>query len=171
MDEPNNLLRVSGIYVLPLRFSEYWGAYEVVGDLDVLFELDDMGKMVSHSQWEGLNQYNGMTLPDFLDVVQGLYPQLDSEFTEQPIDSIEQAKNQVITAYNASGFRKLSAEFDSETVVGGANVYLFRISFDYGDTEYAAIAKENGAFIRGEMASDGELRVSGGLGSFPWNRG
>ena len=171
MDEPNNLLRVSGIYVLPLRFNEYWGAYEVVGDLDVLFELDDMGKMVSHSQWEGLNQYDGMALPDFLDVVQGLYPQLDSEFTEQPIGSIEQAKTQVITAYNASGFRKLSAEFDSETIVGGVNVYLFRISFDYGDSEYAAIAIENGAFIRGELASDGELRVSGGLGSFPRNRG
>ena len=169
-DEPNNLLCVGGVYVLPLRFSEYWGAYEVIGDLDVLFELDEVGKMVSHSRWEGLNQYDGMTLPDFLNAVHGLYPQLENEFTEQPINSVEQAENQVIAAYNASGFRKLTVEFDSETVVGGANVYLFKISFDYGNFEYAAIAKENGAFIRGEMASDGELKVSGGLGSFPWNR-
>ena len=43
-------------------------------DLDVLFELDEMGKMVSHSRCEGLNQYDGMTLPDFLDVIRGLYP-------------------------------------------------------------------------------------------------
>ncbi|MDR0491098.1 MAG: hypothetical protein LBH28_07640 [Oscillospiraceae bacterium] len=167
MDEPNNLLRVSGVYVLPIRFNEYWGAYEVVGDLDVLFELDDMGKMVSHSRWEGLNQYDGMTLSDFLDVVQGLYPQLENEFMEQPIHSIEQAENQVIIAYNASGFRKFEVDFDSETVVKGADVYLFKISFNYGSIEYAAIAKENGAFIRGEMASDGELRIFGGLGSFP----
>ena len=170
MDEPNNLLRVSGIYVLPLRFNEYGGAYEVVGDLDVLFELDDMGKMVSHSRWEGLNQYNGMTLPDFLDIIQGLYPQLENEFTEQSVSSVQQAENQVITAYYASGYQVFSVEFDSETVIGGANVYLFKISFNYGDFEYAAIAKENGAFIHGEMTSDGDLRTRGGLGSFPWNR-
>ena len=75
MEEPNNLLRVGGVYVLPLRFNEYWGAYEVVGDLDVLFELDDTGKMVSHSRWEGLNQYDGMTLPDFIEAMRELYPE------------------------------------------------------------------------------------------------
>jgi len=170
MDEPNNLLRLNGVYVLPLRFSEYWGAYEVVGDRDVLFELDDRGKMVSHSRWEGLNQYDGMALPDFLEVVNRLYPQLKVEFTEQPINSVQQAENQAITAYNASGYRVFSVEFDSETVVEGAEVYLFKTTFDYGDFEYAAIAKENGAFMRGEMASDGEWRLFGGLGSFPWNR-
>jgi hypothetical protein len=129
-----------------------------------------MGKIVSHSRWGGLNKYDGMTLQSFVEVVNGLYPQLENEFTEQPINSVQQAEHQVITAYNASGFREFSVEFDSETVVGGANVYLFKISFGYGDTEYAAIAKENGAFIRGEMAADDELRVFGGLGGFPWNR-
>jgi hypothetical protein len=170
MDEPNNLLRVGGVYVLPIKFNANWGAYEVVGDLDVLFELDDMGRMVSHSRWEGLNRYDGMSLPDFLEIVQGLFPQIENEFTEQPINSVQQAENQVVAAYNASGYRVFSVEFDSETVVGGAHVYLFKVLFDNGDIEYAAIAKENGAFIRGEMTSDGELSVFGGLGGFPWNR-
>jgi len=47
----------------------------------------------------------------------------------------------------------------------------FIVTEEVTGSEYTAIAKENGTFIRGEMASDGELRVSGGLGSFPWNRG
>ena len=171
MEEPNNLLRVGGVYVLPLKFNEYLGAYRVVGDLDVLFELDDAGKMVSHSRFEGLNQYDGMSLPDFIEIVRGLYPpQSDIEFIEQPISSAEQAESQVVTAYNASGYRSFSVEFDSETEVTGADVYLFRVSFGYGNSEYAAIAKENGAFIRGELESDGKFRVFGGLGSFPWNR-
>ena len=170
MDEPNNLLRVGGIYVLPLKFNEYWGAYEVAGDLDALFELDDAGKMVSHSRWEDLNQYDGMPLADFMEVIRGLYPPPDTEFSEQPVSSAGQAYDQVIAAYNASGFRRFSVEFDSETVVAGADVYMFKVSFAYGVSEAAAIAKENGAFIRGEIDPDGEFRTAGGLGAFPWNR-
>jgi hypothetical protein len=72
-DEPSNLLRQGGVYVLPLRFNAAAGAYEVVGDLDVLFELDSEGKIHSHSLYEELNQYDGYTLPDFMDIIHGLY--------------------------------------------------------------------------------------------------
>lgn len=169
MDEPSNLLRKGGVYLLPVKFNPGWRAYTVAGDLDVLFELNDEGKIVSHSQWEGFNKYDGKPLSELIDDVRTLYPVIEAEFTEQPVDTIEQAKNQVITAYNASGFRKFSVAYDSETVVSGADVYLFKISFDYGVSEYAAVAKENGAFIRGEIGSDDGFRTFGGLGSFPWN--
>jgi len=169
MDDPSNLLRKGGVYLLPIKFNPDWGAYEVVGDLDVLFELDDEGRIVSHSQWEDFNKYDGRSLPELLDDVRALYPVTDAEFAEEPISTVEQAKNQVITAYNASGFRKFSAKYDSETVIKDADVYLFMVSFGGKDSEYAAIAKENGAFIRGEMKSDGDINIFGGLGSFPKN--
>ena len=172
MDEPSNLLRKDGIYVLPLKFNKHLAAYEVVGDLDVLFELDSEGKMLSHSRFPGLNQYDGMTLPDFLDEARGLYPGTDVTFIEQPILSAAQAEEQVRNAYIASGFRKFSSEFDSAAIVLGTDVYLFKISF--GDdgangSEYAAIAQTNGAFVRLEKDARGELKILGGLGSFPKN--
>jgi len=80
MDQPNNLLRADGIYVLPLRFNEYWGVYEVVGDYDSLFELDNMGRMVSHSNLRELNQYDGMPLVDFIEVIRGLYARHEMAF-------------------------------------------------------------------------------------------
>jgi hypothetical protein len=73
MDEPNNLLRVGGVYLIPVKFNDYWGAYEAVGDLDVLFEIDDNGKIKSHSRYGGLRQYDGRTLPELLEDVRALY--------------------------------------------------------------------------------------------------
>jgi hypothetical protein len=61
-DEATNLLRVGGVYVLPLVKSveqEYWGIY---GDLGVLFEVDDKGLMHSHSSFAELNKYDGKPL-------------------------------------------------------------------------------------------------------------
>ena len=168
MDEPNNLLRKGGVYLLPIKFNPDWGAYEVAGDLDVLFELNDEGKIVSHSQWEGFSKYDGKSFSELIDDVRALYPANDVEFTEQPIETAEQAKIQAITAYSVSGFRKFSVEYDSETIVHGADVYLFKVALGENGSEYAAIAKKNGAFIRGELKSDGDMQVLGGLGSFPW---
>ncbi|MDR0889451.1 MAG: hypothetical protein LBM28_02245 [Oscillospiraceae bacterium] len=72
-DEPSNLLREGGTYLLPLKFNEAAGVYMVVGDLDVLFELNDEGKIVSHSQYPGLNQYDGKNMQELLDAVVALY--------------------------------------------------------------------------------------------------
>ncbi|MDR1541735.1 MAG: hypothetical protein LBU32_27870 [Clostridiales bacterium] len=172
MDEPNNLLRAGGAYLLPLKFNQYWGAYEVVGDLDVLFELTSESKIVTHSRFSEFNKYDGKSFSELLDDVRALYPEPDTEFTEQPIHSVEEAENQVNISYLNSGFRKFSVEFDSLTVVRGADAYLFKVSFGengINGSEYAAIAKLNGAFLRGEMDFDGELKVAGGLGLFPKN--
>lgn len=170
MDEPNNLLREGGVYLLPIKLNPDWGAYEVVGDLDVLFELNDEGKIVSHSQWEGFNKYDGKSFSGLLDDVSALYPELGVELIEQPIDTLEQAIKQVTIAYNASGYRKFSIDYKYDTVIEGVDAYLFTVSFGDMNSEYAAIAKENGAFIRGEIASDGEFITLGGLGGFPWDR-
>jgi hypothetical protein len=173
MDEPNNLLRIGGVYLLPLRFNQDWGAYSVVGDLDVLFELNDEGQVVSHSRFPGFSKYDGKSFSELLDDVRALYPPPETEFTEQPINSLEEAEKQVNVAYQNFGFRKFSAEFDSLTVMRGADVYLFRVTFGENGangSEYAAIAVRNGAFLRGEMDSDGEITGAyGGLGLFPKN--
>jgi hypothetical protein len=172
MDEPNNLLREGGVYLLPLKFDEFWGAYNVVGDLDVLFEVDDGGKIISHSRFPEFSKYDDKSFSELLDDVRALYPVPETEFTEKPINSLEEAENQVNAAYLNYGFRKFSVEFDSQTVMRGADVYLFKVTFGengVNGSEYAAIATLNGAFIRGEMGSDGEIQVAGGMGSFPKN--
>jgi hypothetical protein len=169
MDEPNNLLRVGGVYLLPVTFSSSFGAYYIVGDLDVLFELDDEGKIVSHSQFPEFSRYDGKPFSELLNAVRAVYPALETEFIERPIDGVEQAESQINAAYINSGFRKFSVQFEKETVINGADVYLFKVTFGEGAYEYGAIAKLNGAFIRGELDSDGEMRTFGGLGSFPKN--
>lgn len=172
MDEPNNLLRVGGVYLLPVKFNSSLGAYEVVGDMDVLFELDADGKIVSHSQFAELNKYDGKAFSELLNAVRALYPMPETEFNEQQIDSLEQAERQINAAYANSGFRKFTATFEKESVIKGADVYLFKVTFgENGDngSEYGAIAKTNGAFIRGSIDTNGEFQIYGGLGSFPKN--
>ncbi len=172
MDEPNNLLRAGGIYLLPVKFIPYLGAYEVAGDLDVLFELDAEGKIVSHSRFPELNKYDGKAFSELLNAVREIYPAPETEFNEQPIDSLEQAEMQINTAYINSGFRKFTTVFEKESVIKGADVYLFKVTFgDNGNngSEYGAIAKTNGAFIRGSIDTNGEFRIYGGLGGFPKN--
>jgi hypothetical protein len=92
MDEPNNLLRVGGVYLLPLKFNQYRGAYEVAGDLDVLFELNDESEIVSHSRFPEFSKYDGESFSELLDDVRALYPAPDTEFIEQPINSVEEAE-------------------------------------------------------------------------------
>ena len=94
----------------------------------------------------------------------------ETKFYEQPINSLEQAEEQINTAYVNSGFRKFIAAFDKESVVNGVDVYLFKVAFgENGDngSEYGAIAKTNGAFIRGSLDTTGEFKIYGGLGGFP----
>ena len=47
----------------------------------------------------------------------------------------------------------------------------FKVTFFGHDgnigSEYGAIAKINGAFIRGEITDDGDIHIYGGLGGFP----
>ena len=172
MDEPNNLLRVGGVYLLPIRFDSSLGAYEVVGDLDVLFELDAEGKIVSHSRFSELNKYDGKAFSELLNAVQAIYPMPETEFNEQPIDSLEQAERQINTAYINSEFRKFTVVFEKESVIKGADTYLFKVTFgENGNNgfEYGAIAKLNGAFIRGAIDTNGEFQIYGGLGGFPKN--
>jgi len=172
IEEPNNLLRVGGVYLLPVRFDSYLGAYEVVGDLDVLFELDNEGRIVSHSQFPELNKYDGKTFSELLNAVRAIYQAPETEFTEQPIDSLEQAERQINTAYLNYGFRKFTAIFERESVIKNVDVYLFKVTFgENGNSgfEYGAIAKINGAFIRGVIDADGEFQIYGGLGGFLQN--
>jgi hypothetical protein len=56
-EEATNLLRKDGVYLLPL--SEYGGGYYIYGDLDVLFEIDDTGRIWSHSDYSDFNRFDG----------------------------------------------------------------------------------------------------------------
>jgi hypothetical protein len=86
-DEETNLLRVGGVYVLPLinwQNEDFWTVY---GDLDCLFEVDDTGMIQSHSQYKQLNKYDGQPLAALWKDIAYLYanPILRSRLAEDII--------------------------------------------------------------------------------------
>lgn len=58
-DEKNNMLRKDGVYLLPLMKDKENEKWYVNFDLDVLFEVDNEGKIWSHSSFEKFNVYDG----------------------------------------------------------------------------------------------------------------
>ncbi|MDR1156934.1 MAG: hypothetical protein LBK75_01300 [Oscillospiraceae bacterium] len=83
-DEQTNLLRVGGVYVLPLVKFESAENWNVYGDLDCLFEVDDKGLLHSHSLSPALNKYDGIETAYLYKDVTYLYkhPILVSRFAE-----------------------------------------------------------------------------------------
>jgi hypothetical protein len=72
-DEQTNLLRVGGVYILPLinwQDEDFWTVY---GDLECLFEVDDKGLIQSHSRHEHLNKYDGQELALLWGDIEKLY--------------------------------------------------------------------------------------------------
>lgn len=63
----NNYLKVEGVYLLLIFYylDEYW----VLGDLDVLFEIDDQGKIFSHSSYPEFTKYDGLDYINVFDVI------------------------------------------------------------------------------------------------------
>ncbi len=57
LEQQTNLLRKGGVYLLPL--AQYEGQYSVMFDLEVLFEVDEQGKLFSHSSIEAFAAYDG----------------------------------------------------------------------------------------------------------------
>ncbi len=83
--ELTNLVRVGGIYVLPLsRYPDGEEEYYVSGDLDALFEVDDQGLLHSHSLFEDLNRYDGQPLTALWDDITYLHehPALTSKLVQ-----------------------------------------------------------------------------------------
>ena len=69
LDEPTNLLREDGVYLLPLTYWEYTNTWRIVDDLDVLFEVDDKGRVWSHSSYEGFNRFDGEDVRVLLEAI------------------------------------------------------------------------------------------------------
>ena len=55
----NNLLREGGLYLLPLSYSEWSEEWTIMGEHDVLFEVDDDGRVWSHSKHQDFNRFDG----------------------------------------------------------------------------------------------------------------
>jgi hypothetical protein len=82
------MLRVGGVYVLPLVWYDFFENGEIAiiyGDLDVLFEVDDKGLIQSHSPHEQLNKYDGQRLETLWNDIEYLYmnPILYSRLAEE----------------------------------------------------------------------------------------
>ncbi|MCL2298655.1 MAG: hypothetical protein FWC27_00730 [Firmicutes bacterium] len=70
LEEQTNLLRRGGVYLLPLARHE--GEYYLMGDLDVLFEVDEQGKIYSHSSFEDFAAYDGKPWQDLMEAIQNI---------------------------------------------------------------------------------------------------
>jgi len=66
-----NLLREGGLYLLPLKHE--YNRWFVVGDMDVLFEVDDKGIVWSHSGFETFNRYDGMSVESLISELKELF--------------------------------------------------------------------------------------------------
>jgi hypothetical protein len=60
----NKFMREGGTYLLPLAYIEEYGTWSLIGDCDVLFEVDDNGLINSHSRYEDFNKFDGKTVDD-----------------------------------------------------------------------------------------------------------
>ncbi len=65
-----NLLRKGGVYLLPLVQSD--NMWYINGDMDVLFEVDDLGKVWSHSDFDDFSQHDGQDIDAFISQLQDL---------------------------------------------------------------------------------------------------
>ena len=70
LEEQTNLLRPGGVYLLPLVRHE--GEYYLMGDLDVLFEIDEQGNIYSHSSFADFAAYDGRPWDDLMEAVQAI---------------------------------------------------------------------------------------------------
>ena len=68
-NEKTNLLRKGGVYLLPLVYWEETNAWYVVFTEDVLFEVDDRGRIWSHSVVEGFNRFDGQEASAVADAI------------------------------------------------------------------------------------------------------
>jgi hypothetical protein len=69
-----NALRKDGVYLLPLNRFDWdnritWSAY---GEWDVLFEVDNNGRIWSHSQFEGFNRFDGKPAQELANAIVNL---------------------------------------------------------------------------------------------------
>jgi len=58
-DEKTNMLRKGGVYLLPLSYWQSGDTWFLMGDLDVLFEVDDQGRAWTHSSFDGFKRFDG----------------------------------------------------------------------------------------------------------------
>ena len=78
-----NLLRKGGAYLLPLKQSD--GKWYIIGDMDVLFEIDDKGLVWSHSDFEDFNRYDGKSIESLIDELQNMVSNDDFMLANSPI--------------------------------------------------------------------------------------
>jgi len=70
--ENTNLLREGGVYMLPLVYVSWLGAWVSLGNDEVKFEIDDSGLVWSHSAKDGFRQFDGNAAQTLAEAVRTL---------------------------------------------------------------------------------------------------
>lgn len=77
-----NLLRKGGVYLLPLAQTD--GKWHILGDMDVLFEIDDKGNVWSHSDFEDFNRYDGKSVEFLINELKNMFSNDDFMLANSP---------------------------------------------------------------------------------------
>ena len=133
-EEETNLLRVGGVYVLPLINAQDEDTWYIYGDLDVLFEVDDRGLIHSHSDFEQLNKYDGVKLDDLWKDIVFLYdnPLLLSwlaEYISQGFE-IENAAHTLALVHPDLGWNEEDAEGFTAKIGGDGRIAIATDGFN-----------------------------------------
>lgn len=118
-----NLLREDGVYLLPLH--QYEGDWSIMGDMDVLFEIDDEGIVWSHSDWYEFNKYDGKNVEYFISVLENMFSDDDFLLANSPF-----AKT--LQNWTLADIEILSVSDEKFTDFG------YDITYSYLDYEYTA---------------------------------
>ena len=81
-----NLLRKGGLYLLPLSQND--DTWNILGDMDVLFEIDDTGKVWSHSDFADFNRFDGKSIESMIDELQILFSNADFMLANSPFGGV-----------------------------------------------------------------------------------
>lgn len=128
--EETNLIREGGVYVLPLVTIEGQETWEIYGDLDVLFEVDDKGLIHSHSSCYELNKYDNKPLSELWNDIEYL--------KERPL-LISRLAEYIGDDYDVE-FAGGDGKFNWDTV----RLYLPQTGWNQADKESFSAKLENG---------------------------
>ncbi len=81
-----NLLRKDGVYLLPLK--QEGDTWYILGDMDVLFEVDDTGKVWSHSDFEDFKRHDGKNIESFIEDLQNLFADEEFRLAHSPLAGV-----------------------------------------------------------------------------------
>lgn len=106
-----NLLRKDGVYLLPLKKTD--DQWYIIGAMDVLFEIDDKGKVWSHSDFEDFNRHDGKSIDAFIKDLSNMFSDEDFMLANSPFAAT--LRGQILADITINSEKEVSVNQYGET--------------------------------------------------------